>query len=214
MRRGRPADRRATLAQLLEAFGEAEASPQALDRVQRALDHAGVRTLPRLADAAADIPVALSVGTPRRAPIGRPAALVAAALAAIVALVLAGRALGPDEQPGVTLPPETVPPSTTTTPPTTTAQAPPAGPLVALRLEPTEPGFACAIGEDRRVLFRGTLDRPRTVRAQRIRAVVTAPAYAVAHGQRQRLPGRRIVLVGATKLKVLTDGPTYCQEPR
>jgi hypothetical protein len=81
-RSGRPADRRPRLAQLLAAFGETEATPQARARVAAALALAGVRTRPDVLDAAPGQRIVLEAGSaPRRV---RPLLLGLAALALVV----------------------------------------------------------------------------------------------------------------------------------
>jgi hypothetical protein len=52
VRRGRAADRRPTLEQLLAAFGEDQATNEARRRIARALALAGVATVPDLLEAA------------------------------------------------------------------------------------------------------------------------------------------------------------------
>jgi hypothetical protein len=66
VRRGRPADRRPTLEQLLAAFDEPAATPEARRRAARALALAGVAALPDLLEAAPDERVALEVRATRR----------------------------------------------------------------------------------------------------------------------------------------------------
>jgi hypothetical protein len=65
--RGRPADRRPTLAQVLAAFGESEPTPDARRRAARALALAGVATVPDLVEATPGQRVTLEVrGTGKR----------------------------------------------------------------------------------------------------------------------------------------------------
>jgi hypothetical protein len=66
VRRGRAADRRPTLEQLLAAFGEGEPTAAARRRAARALALAGVATLPDLLEAAPGERVALEVRATRR----------------------------------------------------------------------------------------------------------------------------------------------------
>jgi hypothetical protein len=77
--RGRPADRRPTLEQVLAAFGESEPTPDARRRAARALALAGVATVPDLLEAAPGQRVVLEVrGTgKRRSPLFGAVALLA-----------------------------------------------------------------------------------------------------------------------------------------
>src|SRR5215218_1971537 len=64
VRRGRAADRRPTLEQLLAAFGEEQPTVDARRRIARALALAGVATMPDLLEAAPGQRVALEVRGP------------------------------------------------------------------------------------------------------------------------------------------------------
>jgi hypothetical protein len=66
VRRGRPADRRPTIEQVVAAFGEPDATLEARRRAARALALAGVATIPDLLEAAPGARVVLEVRRERR----------------------------------------------------------------------------------------------------------------------------------------------------
>lgn len=222
VRGGKPGDRRATLEQLLTAFDEPEATPRALRRVETALTRAGVHTTPPLADAVEGFPVQLSLGPVPRGPRQRPLLLVVAALVGLVVLVLLGRAVGGNEQPGVTLPADTTTtvattttttstPTTTTTTTSTPTVNTTTTPAVELTLTPVEPGTACVVDETGKVLFDGTLATQRTFSGERIRALVGAQTDATSHGKTVHLRAGRTVIAGSTHMKVLVSERRYCE---
>jgi hypothetical protein len=123
VRRGRAADRRPTLEQLLAAFGEQQPTTEARRRIARALALAGVATTPDLLEAAPGQRVALEVRGSRRRhvlPLGILAILVLLGAAAALATTLDTSST----ETGANLPAGTTTTATTTTAaPTTTTQA-------------------------------------------------------------------------------------------
>ena len=127
VRRGRAADRRPTVEQLVAAFGESAATPDARRRAARALALAGVAAVPDLLEAAPGERVSLEVRRPRK----RRALLVG--LLALAALFAAAAALASQVGNGdntatdlpagttATTPPPPPPPTTTTAEPQPTA---------------------------------------------------------------------------------------------
>ncbi len=125
---GRAADRRPTPQQLLAAFGEPEATPEARRRVADALAVAGVRVEPDLLAAPAGERVTLDpsgAGAPTALQRAKPALLGGGALAAVlIAGAVAASLMGGDDgSAGDALAPDTAPAVTTVTV-TPTAPAP------------------------------------------------------------------------------------------
>ncbi|HKE18448.1 MAG TPA: hypothetical protein VKB80_26400 [Kofleriaceae bacterium] len=193
VRRGRAADRRPTVEQLVAAFGESEATPDARRRAARALALAGVAAVPDLLEAAPGERVSLEVRRPRK----RRALLVG--LLALAALFAAAAALAShvgdgdnsasDLPAGTTLAAPPPPPATTTTaePKPTAAERrrtrrtrerrarerqararAAARRGVTVRVTATAATFLCVDGDGRR-LFDGTLSGSRTFRARVVR---------------------------------------------
>ena len=119
VRRGRAADRRPTVEQLVAAFGETEPTPAARRRAARALALAGVAAVPDLLEAAPGERVSLEVRRPRkrRALLVGLLALAAlfAAAAALASQVGDGDNSASDLPAGTTLAAPPPPPATTTT---------------------------------------------------------------------------------------------------
>jgi hypothetical protein len=129
VRRGRPADRRPTIEQLVAAFGEAEATPDARRRAARALALAGVATVPDPLEAAPGERMVLEVRRPRkrRALLLGVLALLAlfAAVAALATIVdTAADDSATDLPAGTATAPRTATQVTTTQATTTTATTP------------------------------------------------------------------------------------------
>jgi hypothetical protein len=133
VRRGRAADRRPTLEQLLAAFGEEQPTTEARRRIARALALAGVATTPDLLEAAPGQRVALEVRGPRKRHV------LPLAILALVALLGAAAALATtldtsSTETGANLPAGTPTTATTATAEqTTTTQTTPQGPSAAER---------------------------------------------------------------------------------
>lgn len=124
-REGGPVDRTPTVAQLLAAFGEDEAGgPAALQRVERALQLAGVGVVPPLTQALPGSRVTLSPGRAAGTPGGRARSLLvgAVALAVVIAgVAVAAAALGGSDDADRA---SALPPGSTTTTAVSTATAP------------------------------------------------------------------------------------------
>jgi hypothetical protein len=162
VRRGRAADRRPTLEQLLAAFGEDQPTTDARRRIARALALAGVATTPDLLEAAPGQRVALEVRRPRK----RHALLLG--LLALVALLGAAAALATtldtsSTETGANLPAGTTTATTTTAAPATTTQA--------SKTTPKEPSAA-----ERRRERRAREKRDREKRARERQAAARAAA--------------------------------------
>lgn len=185
VRDGGPADRAPTAAQLLSAFGESHATPEALARVAAALAVAGVTVSPPLTGADLDDRLTLSASGRK----GRSPWRVVAALA-LIGVVLGGAALASslggdegnapvaDELPDTTTAAATPTPTPTTavatapTPrPKTKAKAKPkpAAQGVSVVLTATTPAFVCVEDRTGRQLFNGTLSGRRRFRARLLR---------------------------------------------
>jgi hypothetical protein len=122
VRRGRAADRRPTLEQLLAAFGEEQATNEARRRIARALALAGVATAPDLLEAAPGQRVALEVRGPRKRHVLLLGILALAVLLGAAA-ALATTLDTSSTETGANLPADTTTAAqTTTTAPTTSTQ--------------------------------------------------------------------------------------------
>jgi hypothetical protein len=122
VRRGRAADRRPTLEQLLAAFGEEQATSEARRRIARALALAGVATVPDLLEAAPGQRVALEVRGPRKRHVLLLGILALAVLLGAAA-ALATTLDTSSTETGANLPADTTTAArTTTTAPTTSTQ--------------------------------------------------------------------------------------------
>jgi hypothetical protein len=188
LRRGRPADRRPTIEQLVAAFGEAEATPDARRRAARALALARVAALPDVLEAAPGERVVLEVRRPR----SRGALLLGVlALAALFGAAGAVASQMADDTAG-NLPAGTTTAATTTVTaePTTTAAPEPqptaaqrrrarrarerrarerraraaARRRVTVRLNASDPTFLCVDGDGRRLFDGSSAARGRSGR--------------------------------------------------
>jgi hypothetical protein len=164
VRRGRAADRRPTLEQLLAAFGEEEATVEARRRIGRALALAGVATVPDLLEAATGERVELEVrgSRPRRGLLLGGLALVATIGAAAALATTLDTSSTED---GVDLP------ATTTTAATTTATTTTADSATQPATTTTQPSAA-----ERRRERRARERRARERRARERRAAARAAA--------------------------------------
>jgi len=156
VRRGRPADRRPTIEQLVAAFGEAEATPDARRRAARALALAGVATVPDPLEAAPGERVVLEVRRPRK----RRALLLG--VLALLALFAAVAALATIVDTAADDTASTLPAGTTTTAPTTATQTTTTQATTTTATTPAPPTSA-----ERRKAKRA---RERRARQQRARA--------------------------------------------
>jgi hypothetical protein len=185
VRRGRAADRRPTVEQLVAAFGETEATPDARRRAARALALAGVAAVPDLLEATPGERVTLEVRRPRK----RRALLLG--LLALAALFAAAAALASQVGHGDNSSSD-LPAGTTTTaappPPTTTMQ--PETPTTAAEPQPT--------AAERRRARRARERRARERRARERRARARAAA--------RRRVTVRVTATAATFLCVDGDG--------
>jgi hypothetical protein len=163
VRRGRAADRRPTLEQLLAAFGEEQPTTEARRRVARALALAGVATTPDLLEAPPGQRVALEVRGPRK----RHAVLLG--ILALAALLGAAAALATTLDTSSTETGANLPAGTTTSATTTTAK--PATTTQASKTTPQEPSAA-----ERRRERRAREKRAREKRARERAAAARAAA--------------------------------------
>jgi hypothetical protein len=189
VRRGRAADRRPTLEQLLAAFGEDQATNEARRRIARALALAGVATVPDLLEAAPGQRVALEVRGPRKRHvlllgILALAVLLGAAAALATTLDTSSTETGANLPAGTT----TAPTTTTTTAPTTTTQA--------TTTTPKEPSAAERRRERRAREKRAREKRERERRAAAraaarrrvtVRLTATQPTFLCVDGDGRRL---------------------------
>jgi hypothetical protein len=188
VRRGRAADRRPTLEQLLAAFGEEQATNEARRRVARALALAGVATVPDLLEAPPGQRVALEVRGPRKRHV------LLLGILALVVLLGAAAALATtldtsSTETGANLPAgTTTAPKTTTTAPTTTTQA--------TTTTPKEPSAAERRRERRAREKRAREKRERERRAAAraaarrrvtVRLTATQPTFLCVDGDGRRL---------------------------
>lgn len=211
-RTGGPADRRPTVAQLLAAFG-LEDSAASRTRIERALSVAEVEVGSGWHEAAVGDRVELRVAGGRRSKL-RPLLLGLAAIAVLLAGAVLAAAPVDDDQDGDRSAAEALPPTpgttvaavTTQTTPTTTARTttrttarttPARRPTrraarrqVIVRLASVEPTYLCARDGRGRVLFSGTLDGTRRLRAREVRLNVgLASTRVFKDGRRIRLSG-------------------------
>jgi hypothetical protein len=163
VRRGRAADRRPTLEQLLAAFGEEQPTTEARRRIARALALAGVATTPDLLEAAPGQRVALEVRGPRKRHV------LPLAILGLVALLGAAAALATTLDTSSTETGANLPAGTTTTATTTTAA--PATTTQAGKPTPNEPSAA-----ERRRERRAREKRAREKLARQRRAAARAAA--------------------------------------
>jgi New glue protein family len=188
VRRGRAADRRPTLEQLLAAFGEDQATNEARRRVARALALAGVATVPDLLEAAPGQRVVLEVRGPRK----RHVLLVG--ILALAVLLGAAAALATtldtsSTETGANLPADTTTAApTTTTAPTTSTQT--------TATTPKEPSAAERRRERRAREKRAREKRERERRAAAraaarrrvtVRLTATQPTFLCVDGDGRRL---------------------------
>ena len=183
VRRGRAADRRPTLEQLLAAFGEEQPTTEARRRIARALALAGVATTPDLLEAPPGQRVALEVRGPRK----RHALLLG--VLALAALLGAAAALATtldtsSTETGANLPAGTTPPAaTTTTEPATTTQASkttPQGPSAAERRRERR-------AREKRARERQAAARAAARRRVTVRLTASQPTFLCVDGDGRRL---------------------------
>ena len=183
VRRGRAADRRPTLEQLLAAFGEEQPTTEARRRVARALALAGVATTPDLLEAPPGQRVALEVRGPRK----RHALLLG--VLALAALLGAAAALATtldtsSTETGANLPAGTTPSTaTTTTEPATTTQASkttPQGPSAAERRRERR-------AREKRARERQAAARAAARRRVTVRLTASQPTFLCVDGDGRRL---------------------------
>ena len=213
VRRGRPADRAPTVAQLLRAFGESEDTPAARERVARALALAGVAVRPGLSEAPAGSRVELEARAERRSWWPWAVAAVVLALAGLAAALVLTRT-GDEEKVRTVVkaaPPAVTVPAVSTE--TTVAPArPPAAQRrarrarrarakraaarrrarapVTVRVTAAAPTFLCVEDGTGRRLFDGNLAGARTFRARVVRLNVgLASTRVVANGKPVALAG-------------------------
>jgi hypothetical protein len=217
VRRGRPADRAPTVAQLLRAFGASEDTPAARERVARALALAGVAVRPELSHAPAGSRVELDARAARRS--WWPWALAAVVLAlAGLAVALAATRTGDEKQvrtvvraapPAVTVPAASTATTATTAQPSAAerrrarrakarrvaaqraaARRRRARAPVTVRVTAAAPTFLCVEDGTGRRLFDGNLTGARTFRAHVVRLNVgLASTRVVANGKPVALAG-------------------------
>jgi hypothetical protein len=189
VRRGRTADRRPTVEQLVAAFGETEATPDARRRAARALALAGVAAVPDLLEATPGERVTLEVRRPRR----RRALLLG--LLALAALFAAAAALASQVGHGDNSSSD-LPAGTTTTapppPPTTTTQ--PETPTTAAEPQPTARARRARARRARERRARERRARERRARARAaarrrvtVRVTATAATFLCVDGDSRRL---------------------------
>jgi hypothetical protein len=163
VRRGRAADRRPTLEQLLAAFGEEQPTTEARRRIARALALAGVATTPDLLEAAPGQRVALEVRGPRKRHV------LPLAILALVALLGAAAALATTLDTSSTETGANLPAGTSTT--ATTTSSAPATTTQESKPTPNEPSAA-----ERRRQRRAREKRAREKLARERRAAALAAA--------------------------------------
>jgi hypothetical protein len=188
VRRGRAADRRPTLEQLLAAFGEEQATNEARRRVARALALAGVATVPDLLEAAPGQRVVLEVRGPRKRHV------LVVGILALAVLLGAAAALATtldtsSTETGANLPADTTTAApTTTTAPTTSTQT--------TATTPKEPSAAERRRERRAREKRAREKRERERRAAAraaarrrvtVRLTATQPTFLCVDGDGRRL---------------------------
>ena len=194
VRRGRAADRRPTLEQLLAAFGEEEATVEARRRIGRALALAGVATVPDLLEAAPGERVGLEVrgSRPRRGLLFGGLALVATIGAAAALATTLDTSSTED---GVDLP------ATTTTTATTTATTATADSATKPSTTTTQPSAA-----ERRRERRARRARERRARERRARERRARERRAAARAAARRRVTVRLTATQPTFLCVDGDG--------
>jgi hypothetical protein len=185
VRRGRAADRRPTVEQLVAAFRETEPTPGARRRAARALALAGVAAVPDLLEAAPGERVALEVRRPRkrRALLVGLLALAAlfAAAAALASQVGHGDNSASDLPAGTTTAAPPPPPTTTTEPPATAEPQPSAAERQRAR-RTRERRARERRARERRARARATARRRVTVRV-----TATAATFLCVDGDGRRL---------------------------
>jgi hypothetical protein len=190
VRRGRAADRRPTLEQLLAAFGEEQATNEARRRIARALALAGVATVPDLLEAAPGQRVVLEVRGPRKRHVLL-LGILALALLLGAAAALATTLDTSSTETGASLPADTTTPATpttSTTAPTTSTQT--------TTTTPKEPSAAERRRERRAREKRAREKRERERRAAAraaarrrvtVRLTATQPTFLCVDGDGRRL---------------------------
>lgn len=187
VRRGRAADRRPTLEQLLAAFGEEQATNEARRRIARALALAGVATVPDLLEAAPGQRIVLEVRGPRKRHVLL-LGILALALLLGAAAALATTLDTSSTETGANLPADTTTaatPTTSTTAPTTSTQT--------TTTTPKEPSAAERRRERRAREKRAREKRERERRAAAarrrvtVRLTATQPTFLCVDGDGRRL---------------------------
>lgn len=187
VRRGRAADRRPTLEQLLAAFGEEQATNEARRRIARALALAGVATVPDLLEAAPGQRIVLEVRGPRKRHVLLLGILALAVLLGAAA-ALATTLDTSSTETGANLPADTTTaatPTTSTTAPTTSTQT--------TTTTPKEPSAAERRRERRAREKRAREKRERERRAAAarrrvtVRLTATQPTFLCVDGDGRRL---------------------------
>jgi hypothetical protein len=190
VRRGRAADRRPTLEQLLAAFGEDQATNEARRRIARALALAGVATVPDLLEAAPGQRVALEVRGPRK----RHVLLVG--ILALMVLLGAAAALATTLDTSSTETGANLPADTTTAATTTTSTTAPTTSTQTTTTTPKEPSAAERRRERRARQKRAREKRERERRAAAraaarrrvtVRLTATQPTFLCVDGDGRRL---------------------------
>jgi hypothetical protein len=196
VRRGRPADRRPTLDQILAAFGEGEPSLDARRRAARALALAGVATLPDLLEAGPGQRVSLEVRGPRkRRPIVFGVVALVAVLGAAAALASTLDTSSTERVADLPAGTDTMGPSPTTTGATTTADS------TSTETTTTEPAAATPQQPSA-----AEVRRQRRVRARRARERRARERRASAIAAARRRVTVRLTASQATFLCVDGDG--------
>jgi hypothetical protein len=187
VRRGRAADRRPTLEQLLAAFDEQQPTTEARRRIARALALAGVATTPDLLEAAPGQRVALEVRGARKRHVLPLGILALAALLGGTA-ALATTLDTSSTEPGANLPADTTTTATTTTTaPTTSTQASttPKGPSAAERRRERRAREKRA--REKRERERRAAARAAARRRVTVRLTATQPTFLCVDGDGRRL---------------------------
>ncbi len=192
---GPAGDREPTVAQLLAAFDEPQATPAARERVIAALTMAGASVTPDLLTTPATERVRITPpgGSKRMWSPAQRLGLGAAVIAGVIALVSViagqtgnGTTAEHDLPAGTTATKSTPAPAKTATATATTPT--PANNGVAVLLSPATAGFVCVDDGRGRVLFHGTLSKPRTFTGRHIRVNITRESVVLTvNGHRVKL---------------------------
>jgi hypothetical protein len=188
---GPPGDREPTVAQLLAAFDEPQATPEARRRVAAALEMAGAAVSPGLLDTPATERVRITPpgGGGRQWSSAQRLGAGAAVIAGIIALVtvISGHT-GKGQTADKGLPAGTTATRPTTTARTTPRTTPASGRGVSVRVNAADPSFVCVDNGRGKVLYRGTLTGTRTFTGHHIRVNIAKDTVVL------QVDGRRIRL--------------------